>query len=112
MDSYAAAVQPRPDGAPRVSPGDPESLERFELYAGGLELANGYGELTDAAEQARRLQETRRALEGEGVAGLTVDGEFLEAVAALPPCAGVSIGLDRLLMLLLGEEDISAVLPL
>ena len=43
---------------------------------------------------------------------LTVDREFLEAVAQLPPCAGVSVGLDRLLMLLLGEEDISAVLPL
>jgi len=96
----------RPSGA------DPSVLERFELYAGGLELANGYSELTDRAEQERRLAETREALGAEGVLGLTVDGEFLDAVGSLPPCAGVSVGLDRLLMLLLGKEDISSVLPL
>ncbi len=96
----------------RPVPGDEDTLERFELYAGGMELANGYGELTDRAEQERRLEETRQTLEGEGVAGLTMDREFLEAVGELPPCAGVSIGLDRLLMLLLGKEDISGVLPL
>jgi elongation factor P--(R)-beta-lysine ligase len=96
----------------RPSPDDSEVLERFELYAGGLELANGYSELTDATEQARRMKETRQALEAEGAPGLTVDDDFLAALATLPPCAGVSVGLDRLLMLLLGEQDISAVLPL
>jgi len=95
----------------RASACDPEVLERFELYAGGLELANGYTELTDAAEQARRLKETRDALSAEGVPGLTVDPEFLQAVGELPPCAGVSIGLDRLMMLLLGKEEIAGVLP-
>jgi lysyl-tRNA synthetase class 2 len=95
----------------RPVPGEGETLERFELYAGGMELANGYGELTDRAELAKRLEETRLTLEDEGVAGLTLDPGFLDAVEDLPACAGVSVGLDRLLMLLLGKEDISEVLP-
>jgi lysyl-tRNA synthetase class 2 len=84
--------------------------ERFELYAGGLELANGFSELTDPAEQRRRLvgeQEQRRRL-GRRVPPL--DEEFLAALGRMPEAGGVAVGLDRLLMLLVGAETIADVL--
>jgi lysyl-tRNA synthetase class 2 len=94
----------------RLKPGDASVSERFELYAGGAELANGFGELNDAAEQRRRLiaeQEQRRAA---GRAVYPLDERFLEAVGRMPPSAGVAVGLDRLLMVLLGTERIADVL--
>ncbi len=94
----------------RILPGDPPVADRFELYAAGLELANGFGELNDAAEQRRRLlaeQDERRAA---GRPAYPLDERFLEAVGRMPPSAGVAIGLDRLLMLLLGAERIDEVL--
>lgn len=94
----------------RVKAGDPRFAERFELYAGGLELANGYSELTDATEQRRRLvaeQEERRRL---GRAVHAIDEPFLEAVARMPEAGGVAVGIDRLLMLLVGAESIEDVL--
>lgn len=85
--------------------------KRFELLVGGMELANGYFELSDAAEQARRFQSDlakRRELARPDVA---VDQHLLAALAhGLPDCAGVALGLDRLLMLQLGLKDIAAVL--
>jgi lysyl-tRNA synthetase class 2 len=81
-----------------------EVAARFEVYGGSLELANGYHELTDATEQARRLAAT-------GAAGST-PRRFLEAMEhGLPDCSGVALGVDRLLMWLTGEQDIDAVLP-
>lgn len=94
----------------RVKREDPRLAERFELYAGGLELANGFSELTDAVEQRRRLveeQELRRRL-GHPVHPL--DEAFLDAVGRMPESAGVAVGLDRLLMLLAGAETIADVL--
>jgi lysyl-tRNA synthetase class 2 len=94
----------------RVRGDDPRFAERFELYAGGLELANGFSELTDAAEQRRRLldeQEQRRRL-GRPVHPL--DERFLAALARMPAAGGVAVGLDRLLMLLVGAETIADVL--
>jgi lysyl-tRNA synthetase class 2 len=94
----------------RVRRDDPRVAERFELYAGGLELANGFSELTDAAEQRRRLveeQELRRAL---GRPAHPLDERFLEAVGRMPEAGGVAVGLDRLLMLLVGAASISDVL--
>ncbi len=87
----------------------PDVLERFEIYIGGMELANGYTELSDQEELAIRMESVQRDLTEDGVEGLTVDDEFIEAMAALPPCAGVSVGMDRLLMLLLNLDDISHV---
>jgi lysyl-tRNA synthetase class 2 len=94
----------------RLVPGDPRWAERFELFAGGLELANGYAELTDAAEQRRRLvaeQDQRRRL-GRPVPPL--DEAFLEAVGRMPEAGGVAIGFDRVLMILAGAASIEDVL--
>jgi lysyl-tRNA synthetase class 2 len=87
----------------------PDVLERFEIYIGGMELANGYTELSDQEELASRMESVQRDLTEDGVEGLTVDDEFIEAMADLPPCAGVSVGMDRLLMLMLDAHDISQV---
>ena len=94
----------------RRKPSDPRVAERFELYACGVELANGYSELTEASEQRRRF-ESDRALHSRlyGQAP-PVDEDFLAAVEALPPCAGVALGFDRLVMLAARANDITDVL--
>jgi lysyl-tRNA synthetase class 2 len=94
----------------RIRRDDPRWAERFELYAGGLELANGFGELTDAAEQRRRLLEEGEVRRRLGRPVPPLDEAFLAAVARLPDSGGVALGLDRLLMLLVGAEEISEVL--
>jgi elongation factor P--(R)-beta-lysine ligase len=94
----------------RLSPQDPSVAERFELYAHGLELANGFSELTDAAEQRRRLEEERAFRVARGRPAYPLDEAFLEAVGRMPPSGGVAMGLDRVLMLLLGAERIEDVL--
>ena len=89
---------------------DPSVAERFELYAGGLELANGFSELCDSAEQRRRLaqeQEERRRL-GRDV--FPLDESFLGALDRIGEAGGVAVGFDRLLMLLSGAEAIAEVL--
>jgi lysyl-tRNA synthetase class 2 len=94
----------------RLEPNDPSVADRFELYVDGLELANGFGELNDAAEQRRRLvaeQEQRRAA---GRPAYPLDERFLAAIGKMPPSGGVAVGLDRLLMLLLGATKIEDVL--
>jgi lysyl-tRNA synthetase class 2 len=94
----------------RVKREDPRWAERFELYAGGLELANGFTELTDEDEQRTRLlseQELRRRL---GRPAYPLDEPFLEAVGRMPEAGGVAIGFDRLLMLLVGAASIEEVL--
>jgi lysyl-tRNA synthetase class 2 len=94
----------------RLSPQDPSVAERFELYARGLELANGFSELTDAAEQRRRLEEERAFRVAHGRPGYPLDEAFLEAVGRMPPSGGVALGIDRVLMLMLGAERIEDVL--
>ena len=80
---------------------------RFEVYGGALELANGYFELTDPTEQARRLAETNTASSDS-----RSQQRFIRALEhGLPDCTGVALGMDRLLMWLTGSEDIDAVLP-
>ncbi|HLY46655.1 MAG TPA: EF-P lysine aminoacylase EpmA [Stellaceae bacterium] len=95
----------------RPKPEDPRLAERFELYACGLELANAFGELTDAAEQRRRFaadQARKQALYGETY---PVDEDFLAALDhGLPECAGIALGFDRLVMLATGADDIEDVL--
>lgn len=84
---------------------------RFELYLGGYELCNGYQELTDAKEQARRFAEDLKIREGLGKPKPPVDTRFLAALEhGLPECSGVALGLDRLFMLALGKRDIREVM--
>ncbi|MFP4243620.1 MAG: EF-P lysine aminoacylase EpmA [Ectothiorhodospira sp.] len=95
----------------RVRPGDPPVAERFELYWGPLELANGFHELGDPAEQRRRFEAERTQRARRGLADVPMDTRLLEALeAGLPACAGVALGVDRLLMGLSGEDDIRRVL--
>ena len=89
---------------------DPHTLERFEVYIAGLELANGYTELTDEVELSGRMEKVLTDLSVDGVEGLTIDDQFLEAIADLTPCDGVSVGMDRLAMLVLDAQDISQVI--
>ncbi len=94
----------------KVKRDDPRWAERFELYAGGLELANGFTELNDAVEQRARLVE-EQALRGRlGRRVYPLDEAFLAAVGRMPDAGGVAIGLDRLLMLLVGAKSIEEVL--
>ena len=85
--------------------------ERFELYLGPLEIANGYHELADAEEQARRFDHDRQLRALRGAAAPPVDAHLLAALAAgLPGCAGVAMGVDRLLMAMLRSDRIADVL--
>jgi lysyl-tRNA synthetase class 2 len=85
---------------------------RFEIYYKGIELANGYHELTDAAEQRRRLESANSARQRGGKAPLKMDGRFLEALEnGIPDCCGVAVGFDRLMMLRHGLQDLKNVLP-
>jgi lysyl-tRNA synthetase class 2 len=84
---------------------------RFELYLDGLELANGYLELTDPVEQRARFERDNRRRAAAGQPERPLDEALLAALeAGLPDCSGVALGVDRLLMLLLGEDDIRRVL--
>lgn len=95
----------------RVRDGDPAVAERFELYLDGVELANGFHELTDAGEQARRFSDDAARRAQSGAHGPPPDARFLAALGhGLPDCAGVALGLDRLLMRALGAPAIEQVL--
>jgi elongation factor P--(R)-beta-lysine ligase len=95
----------------RAKPGDTRLAERFELYVAGLELANAFGELTDAATQRARFladQEKKRARYG---IAYPVDEDFLAALAyGMPQSAGIALGVDRVVMLATGAEHIEEVL--
>ncbi|MGL1901197.1 MAG: EF-P lysine aminoacylase EpmA [Fibrobacterales bacterium] len=85
--------------------------KRFELYINGVELCNGYEELIDPKEQERRFTDDVEKRKELGKRILSKDDFFLDALqSGVPQCAGVAIGLDRLIMLILGEEDLSKVL--
>jgi lysyl-tRNA synthetase class 2 len=95
----------------RVRPGDLPVAERFELYLAGVELANGFHELTDAHEQRARFLEEKRRREAMGLPEVPIDECLLAALeAGMPPCAGVALGVDRLLMLLTGRSQIRDVI--
>ncbi|MEE1656366.1 EF-P lysine aminoacylase EpmA [Microvirga sp. CF3062] len=89
---------------------DPRVAERFELYACGVELANAFGELTDAAEQRRRFEgemAEKTRVYGESY---PVDEDFLAALAQMPEASGIALGFDRLVMLATGASRIDQVL--
>lgn len=95
----------------RIRPGNPAVAERFEVFYGPLELANGFHELTDPVEQRRRFEREREQRVLAGLTDMPMDERLLSALEhGLPACAGVALGLDRLLMLMAGEERIDEVL--
>jgi len=102
---------PRQEAAlARPKPSDPRLSERFELYACGVELANGFGELTDPLEQRARFEaemDEKERVHGERY---PLDEEFLAALAQMPPASGVALGFDRLVMLAAGAPQIDDVL--
>ncbi len=94
----------------RKNPYDPRVAERFELYVCGVELANGFGELTDADEQRARFEadmDAKQALYGERY---PLDEDFLQALAKMPKASGVALGFDRLAVLASGARRIEDVL--
>ena len=94
----------------RVRQDDPPVAERFELYWHGMELANGFHELTDAREQQRRFASEDAARERAGQSRAPIDTALLGALeAGMPDCAGVALGVDRLLMCLSGAHHIRDV---
>lgn len=95
----------------RIRPGSPALAERFELYLGQMELANGYQELTDPVEQLRRFESENAQRRQLGLRELPLDHLLLAALEhGLPECAGVALGVDRLLMSIVNVENISEVL--
>lgn len=102
---------PAPLGAlARRKPSDPRMVERFEAYAGGLELCNGFGELTDPVEQRQRLESDLEERMRRGLPQYPIDEKFLAALAeGLPDCAGVALGIDRVMMLACGAATLRDV---
>ena len=107
LHSYPASLA----ALARLSPEDARVSDRFEIFICGLELANGYGELTDATEQRRRFAVMTAQRIAEGRAPYPVDEDFLAALEnGIPDCAGIALGFDRLVMLAAGVERIEDVL--
>ena len=94
----------------RRKPSDPRFAERFEVYVGDVELANAFSELTDAEEQRMRFEHDMNLKEKLYGERYPVDDDFIAAVAAMPPAAGIAVGVDRLVMLLTGANRIEDVL--
>ncbi len=105
--SQAALARVRP----AAEPGDVPLAERFEVYVSGVELANGFHELTDAVEQRRRFEADLERRRRAGLEAVPLDERLLAALdAGLPDCAGVALGIDRLLMLRAGVRDLRQVI--
>jgi len=95
----------------RIRPGTPPVAERFEVYVNGVELANGFQELSDSAEQGRRFKDNNDQRRARGLPDMESDERLLSALAhGLPPCSGVAIGVDRLLTLKAGAPNLAEVL--
>ncbi|MBR1280548.1 EF-P lysine aminoacylase GenX [Bradyrhizobium sp. AUGA SZCCT0177] len=101
---------PVPEAAlARAKASDPRVAERFEVYACGVELANGFGELTDAAEQRRRFAQAMDEKARRYGERYPLDEDFLQAVAVMPQASGVALGFDRLVMLASGALRVDQV---
>jgi len=89
---------------------DPRVAQRFECYFKGIELVNGFNELTDAREQLARFEEDNEKRNAQGLAVKPIDSNFIAALNhGLPQCSGVALGIDRLVMLALEVTNISEV---
>ncbi len=93
----------------RVKGADPAVAERFELYMGGLELANAFSELTDEGEQRARFEEELKMRRASGRAVYPIPEKFLEAMPAMPESAGIALGIDRLAMIFADKGSIDDV---
>jgi lysyl-tRNA synthetase class 2 len=101
---------PLPEAAlARAASSDTRVAERFEVYACGVELANGFGELTDAAEQRRRFAQAMDEKQRRYGERYPLDEDFLAAVASMPQASGVALGFDRLVMLASGAASVDQV---
>jgi lysyl-tRNA synthetase class 2 len=96
----------------RIRPGAPPVAERFEVFLGPFELANGYHELNDAAEQRARFEHDNARRRARGARELPLDENLLAVLGRLPDCAGVALGIERLLMALAGTDAIADVLAI
>lgn len=88
---------------------EPSLAERFEIYIGGLELANGFSELTDRQEQQKRFEEELRLIEKQGRIPAAPPEKFLASLPKIPESAGIALGIDRLAMVLLDRSSIDGV---
>jgi lysyl-tRNA synthetase class 2 len=105
LDQY-----PLPEAAWAQRAPDPRFAQRFELYACGVELANGFAEITDATEQRRRFEDAMAERQRRYGEQYPIDEDFLSALSAMPPASGIALGFDRLVMLLTGATRIEQVL--
>ena len=105
LDQY-----PMPEAALARATVDPRVAQRFELYACGVELANGYGELNDGAEQQRRFEAAMAERERRYGERYPIDADFLNALSTMPEASGIALGFDRLVMLTTGATRIDQVL--
>ena len=94
----------------RAKAGSDTVAERFELYACGVELANAFGELTDANEQRKRFETAMNEKERVHAERYPIDVDFLDALASMPPASGIALGFDRLVMLATGAQHIEQVI--
>ena len=98
----------------KIKMNDPTVAERFELYIGGLELANGFSELTDANEQRQRFEEALKLRSTKNWARYFMPEKFLQALQTITPCAGIALCIDRLVMILANAcqiDDVVAFTP-
>ncbi|MGA2782148.1 MAG: EF-P lysine aminoacylase EpmA [Smithella sp.] len=93
----------------KIKMNDPTVAERFELYISGLELANGFSELTDANEQRQRFEEALKTRAAKNWTPYTIPEKFLQALQNMPPCAGIALGIDRLVMIIADAANIDDV---
>ena len=96
----------------KLSDKDKKYAERFEVYINGMEIANAFSELTDSKEQLRRLKEEQALRQAQGKDVYDIDMEFVEALKTMPRSAGIALGVDRLVQVLAGCQNIDNVLVL
>lgn len=102
---------PSPAGAlARRKREDPRVAERWELYLAGMEIANAYSELTDPIEQRRRFETAAAERRARGREVYPIDEDFIAALERVPPCGGIALGFDRLVMLFTGANSIEDVI--